>query len=103
MKRPIDTASVRPYIGPVTQKTTSMEGAELTALMEQHGLLGQAGAEDLAARVGTTWRTVYRWRADEVKITRMAEKAIRQALTTTQDRSSRVRPAARKSKKTHTK
>ena len=77
-----------------------MKGAELKILMEQHGLSGQAGAEELASRVGTTWRTVYRWRADKAKITRMAEKAIRQALATPQARTSRVRSAARNSNTT---
>lgn len=97
-KKKLDTPSRRAYIRVVTR--SQMTGAELVAMMDRAGLTGQKGAIELAARIGIAWRTVYRWRGDFVKITPMAETAIRQALATTQDRESRVSRAARKSNKT---
>lgn len=98
-KKGLDTVAARAYCSRVQRMTPG----ELNALMEANNLHGQEGAEELARRVGTSWRSVYRWRAGDVAITKMASQSIRQALATPQERTSRIRPAARNSKKSNKK
>ena len=57
-----------------------MTSNELDALMTKAGLEGLAGAVELAQRIGTTWRTVYRWRSGERPISGPTEKDILGAL-----------------------
>lgn len=96
-KKHLDAESHGCYIPPVTEQT-HMTAEELIALMDRHGLTGRSGAEELARRVGSSWRTVYRWRDQTHAISRMAANSIRRAFATQQAHTSRVGRAARKSK-----
>jgi hypothetical protein len=77
-----------------------MTAAELNALMERNGLTGLKGTLELARRVGSTWRTVYRWRSGQHALKGPAAKAVLDALATPQAKVRRVKQAARKSSKT---